>query len=160
MRPAAIILLILFLALAVLTGLLYFSANVTVTDIECIAEDAAEQEARFLQLREQAGAGTFTGTPFDTSGIGEAADCLFYTYTVHLRNETFLPLKAAEVQVSPMQDDLLQAPEDGPVTIPARGQGTVRAVILTKKGSHPVRELTLTYYLWGLPFSVKTAYSK
>ena len=165
MRAIAIILTAVSIALAGLTLALYITADVTVTDISCTAEDAAGREAEFLAIREQARNGIFTGTLFGSAGDGETApggagEYLFYTYTMLVNNNTFLPMKTAEIQVSPMNEDILQLPESRQAMIPPRGQGTVQATILTRKESHPVRELTLTYYLWGLPFTIRTAYSK
>ena len=159
MRPIAIILLVLCLAAAGFTGYLYFNTAVTVTGTECAAVDAVDQAALFEQLKAQTGAGTFTGTPFRTEDIGQAADYQFLTYTVKLRNTTFLKAETAELQVTPMNGDVLQTAEETPTDIPARGQGEIRATILTKKDMHSVRELIITYYLWGLPFSTKVTYS-
>ena len=133
MRPVAVILLLICLAAAGLTGYLYFTANVTVADITCVAVDA---------------------------DLGEAEDYQFYEYTVLLRNKTFVKAEVAEIQVTPMHGDVLQTADFRKTDIPARGEGQVTATILTAKGTHNVRELTLTYYLWGLPFSSRVTYSR
>ena len=160
MRPIAIILLVICLGLMGLTGYLYFTANVVITDIDCVAVDAADQEAFFDQLKSQVEEGVFTGTPFATGEIGKAADYQFYTYTVRLTNQTFLRLEVAEIQVTPMNGDVLQLAADGPKNVNARSRGSVDATILTGKDNHNVRELVLTYYLWGLPFTERVTYSK
>ena len=159
MRAAAIILLVLCLAAAGLTGYLYFNANVIVTEVSCVAADAADQAEMFAQLKAAAGNGTFTGTPFDTEEIGSAEDYLFYTYTVRVNNGSFVDAEVAEIQVTPMSGDVLQTGESAPRKIPARSEGTIQTTILTRKGSHNVREMTVTWYLWGLPFSAKAAYT-
>ena len=160
MRAAAIILLILCLAAAGLTGYLYFNTSVIITGITCIATDAAEQAELFAQLKTQAQNGTFTGMPFATAEIGEAGSYQFYTYTVHMTNQTFVKAEVAEVRITPMNGDVLQMTENEARTIPARKEGTVQATILTTKDMHNVRELTVTYYLWGLPFSERLTYSR
>lgn len=160
MRPLAVILLAVFLALAVYTGYLYINSQIVIRDIDCTATDAADQEALFLELKGQAAAGTLTGTPFAAEDLGDAADYQFYTYTVFLRNQTFIQAEVAEIQVTPMNGDVLQLREENPIAVPARNDGAVQATILTRKGMHNVRELTVTYYLWGLPFSLRTTYSE
>jgi hypothetical protein len=30
------------------------------------------------------------------------------------------------------------------------------ATILTEKNMHAIREVTITYYIWGVPFTMKT----
>jgi len=159
MRVLTIILLIVFLALAGLTGYLYLNTNVMVTGIDCAAVDALDQPELFQRLKEQADGGTFAGTPFDISEFGEEKDYQFFTYTVRLRNDSFVRAEVAEVQVTPMNGDVLQTAAENAVAIPARGRGNVQAVILTKKEMHSIRELTITYYLWGLPFSERVTYS-
>ena len=57
------------------------TANVIITGIDCVAVDAANQETVFEGLKDQVRTGTFTGTPFDTDGIGEAGSYQFFTYT-------------------------------------------------------------------------------
>ena len=37
--------------------------------------------------------------------------------------------------------------------------GAFTAAILTSREMHSIRELTLTYYLWGLPFSARVTYN-
>ena len=160
MRAAAILLLAVCLAAAGLTGYLYFSANVEITGIDCVAADAADQAAFFDSLKGQLEREVFTGTPFQTENLGEAGAYQFYTYTVHLRNDTFVRAEAAEVQVTPMNGDVLQTEEAQLRSVPARGEGQIQATILTEKDMHNVRELTVTYYLWGIPFSVRTTYSR
>ena len=104
-------------------------------------------------------AGAFAGTPFSTGDIGEAEDCQFYEYTLRLRNDTFLPAEVIEIQVTPMNGDILQTADPEARDLAPRSVGEFSAVILTDIGMHNVRELTLTYYLWGLPFSTRLTYS-
>ena len=160
MRVVAIILLVCCLAAVGLTGYLYLNTNVQVTGVGCVAADAAEQEGLFEALKAQVEKGTFVGTPFQTEGIGEARDYQFYTYTVRLANNTFVKAEVVEAMVTPMNGDVLQMAEDNPVSIPARSTGDVQATILTGKDMHNVREIMVTYYLWGLPFSIRTTFNR
>ena len=160
MRIAAILLIIVCLAAAGFTGYLYLTAQVTVSDIDCIAADAADQEEAFDLLKAQTEAGIFTGTPFDLGEIGDAQDYQFFTYTVQLRNGTFIQAEMAEFQITPMNGDVLQLEETQSKHISARSFGTIQGTILTKKGMHNVREINISYYLWGLPFALRTTYSK
>lgn len=160
MRWIAIGLLICFLAAVGLTGYLYLNANVRITGIDCVAADAADQPGVMEALKAQMTAGTFVGTPFETGEIGEPSGYQFYTYTVHLENGTFMKAEAVEVQVTPMNGDVLQMPENGMTVIPARTAGSAQATILTDREMHNVREILVTYYLWGMPFSIRTTYNR
>ena len=159
MKPLAIILLVLFLAALAGTGWLYFSANVTVEEISCVAYAAQDQPAVFQALKDQLASNAFTGTPFDVSDLGDPEDYQFFEYTLRLRNDTFLTAEVIEIQVTPMTGDVLQISDLDAHDLAPRSSGSFTAAILTTREMHNVRELTLTYYLWGLPFSVRTTYS-
>lgn len=160
MRVVAVLLMVLCLAAVGLTGYVYLTANVIITGIDCVAADAADQTELFQELKREIGAEAFTGTPFETRDLGEAGDYQFYTYRVQLRNDTFVRAEVAQIQISPMNGDVLQTPETGPREIPPRGTGEIQGTILTGKDMHNVREILVTYYLWGLPFSIRTTYSR
>ena len=160
MKPFAIILLVLCLAAVSATGYLYLTANITVEDISCVAYAAQDQRAVFQTLKDQLDTDTFTGTPFDVSGLGPAENYQFYEYTVQLRNDSFLKAEVVEIQVTPMNGDVLQVSDLDAHDLPARSSGAFTATILTAIDMHNVRELTLTYYLWGLPFSTRLTYSR
>ena len=82
----------------------------------------------------------------------------FYSYTVRLKNNTFLNAEAVELTVSPMNGDILQIGDTEMHTLRAQTSGDISAMILTAKGMHNVRELTVSWYFWGLPFSVRFPY--
>ena len=159
MKPVAIILLVICLACAAGTAYLYLDANLTVTDIRCTAYAAEDQLAVFQELKDQLSSDTFVGTPFDTEGLGNPEDYQFYEYTLSLRNATFLKAEIAEVQITPMNGDVLQLSALSAYDLNPRSEGTLTATILTPKSMHNVREMTLTYYLGGLPFSERLTYS-
>ena len=159
MKPVAIILLVICLACVAGTAYLYLDANLTVTDIRCTAYAAEDQAATFQELKKQLLSETFVGVPFDTEDLGEAEDYQFYDYTVTLRNATFLKAEIIEIQITPMKGDVLQLSDLSPHDLAPRSQGSLSATILTPKSMHNVREMTLTYYLGGLPFSERLTYS-
>ena len=160
MKPVAIILLILFLAALAGTGWLYLSANITVEDISCTAYAAQDQPAVFQTLKDQLAVNAFTGTPFDVSGIGDPEDYQFYEYTLRVRNDSFLRAEVIEIQVTPMAGDVLQISDLDAHDLAPRSSGSFTAAILTAREMHNIRELTMTYYLCGLPFSSRVAYSR
>ena len=159
MKTAGILLLVLCLACAAGTAYLYLTSNLTVTEIRCTACAAEDQAALFQELRRQISADTFAGTPFDTANLGDAGDYQFLEYTLFIRNATFLKAELLEVQITPMKGDVLQIGDLSPHDLAPRTGGTVAATILTSKSMHNIREITLTYYLGGLPFSERLTYS-
>ncbi len=155
MKPFAIILIILVLAAVVGIGWLYFSANLTVTFDTCIATDGVTQVDYFDQLKKQVSAGTFIGTRYGSKDLLTADQYKFLTYTVVLDNHAFLKAETAEIRITPMQDDILMIGDQEEHAVPAGKKGTLSATILTDRSAHSVREATVTWYFWGIPFSSK-----
>jgi len=160
MRPIAIILAVIAVCLTALTGYLYLITNMEVVGVGCVATDPVNDTETFESLKAQVTTGTFTGTPFHTDEIGDAGGYQYYTYTVRLKNRTFIDAQAVELQVTPMSDDVLQLPDESEHTLRSQATGDLSATILTTREAHNIRELTVTYYLWGLPFSTRLTYSR
>lgn len=160
MKYVALLMVVVLLASVAGVGWLYLNANVTVEATGVIAVEAATQPELFAQLRTQAETGYVTGTLFRQDTLTEAANYQFYTYTVRLKNNCFLTADMIEVQVTPMDGDVLQLGDDTARALPARTTGDIQATILTDVNMHAVRELNITYYMWGLPFTLRTTCGK
>lgn len=159
MKPAAIIALILFLAALGGVGYLYTTCQITVVDVGAQATAAADQPTLFDELKTQQERQEVIGTSYSKEELTAPEDYQFLTYSIRLSNTCFIPADNVEVQVTPMAGDVLQIGDTAIRTLPARATGDISATILTHAGSQPVRELMVTYYLWGIPFSVRTMYS-
>ena len=155
MKPFAIILIILVLAAVVGVGWLYFNANLTVTYDSCIATDGVTQADYFDQLKKQVASGSFIGTVYSDQDLLTADHYQFLTYTVTLDNHAFLKAETAEIRVTPMQGDILMIGDPAEHSVPSGKKGTLSATILTARDMHSVREATVTWYFWGIPFSEK-----
>lgn len=160
MKAFGIFLIILCLLAMTGVGYLYLTANLTVEACGVTAMEATDQQALFDELQARTEKGTLIGTPFTAAAFPKASDCLFYTYTVRLRNNCFLPADLVELQVTPISGDVLQIGDTEAHVLDGRSTGEIRATILTDRNLRNVRELTVTCYFWGLPFQVKTAYGK
>ena len=165
MKVFAIFLVIL--CLAALGGIIYLysTSGVFITGLGCTAQDAADQADLFLSLKNALAAETFTGTVYQTAPLeGEADEYQYLTYQVRLENRTAVPAEVVEIQVSPMDGDVLmvQDPESWAPSrrdLSPRSQAIFTVTVLTKKSMHSVRDLTVTWYLYGLPFSTTVTYS-
>jgi len=158
MKYVAILSVLVLIAAIVGVGYLYLTANVIVEAGGVIAVEAATQQELFGDLKQQAESGHVLGTAYTSAPLGEAGDYQFYTYTVRLRNNCFVTADMVEVQITPMEGDVLQLGDDTARALPARSTGDIQATILTRIGMHSVREMNVTYYMWGVPFHLKTAY--
>ena len=159
MKPFAIFLILLCIAALAGVGYLYMTANLFISGTGCIASDALDLQDTFLALKDAVADETFTGTVFSSSDPGDASDCQFYFYTVRLKNDAFLPAKSVELQITPMEGDILSYGDLARHDLPARSTGDYQITLLTSKAMHSIREITVTWYFWGLPFSAKATYS-
>lgn len=139
-------------------GYLYMTATVTVEATGVVAVEASTQPELFEQLRRQVETNSVLGTPFTSQPLGDAAGYQFYTYTIRLRNNCFIPAEMVELQVTPMQGDVLQLGTAVTQPLAARSTGDLSVTILTDINMHAVREVNISYYMWGIPFNLRTAY--
>lgn len=158
MKVVAILSVLVLIASLVGVGYLYLTANVTVEAIGVVAVEASAQPEYFAQLKQQAESQQVVGTAFTSQPLGDAESYQFLTYTVRLKNSCFVTADMVEVQVTPMQGDVLQMADTSARALSARSTGDLTATILTDIGMHAVRELNITYYMWGIPFSLRTTY--
>ena len=155
MKAAAIIIIVLCLAAVGGLGWLYLSSNISVSFVSCIATDAVTQPDYYNQLKKQISENSFTGTLFSPDLPETPETCQFYTFNVRMENRAFIPAEVIELQVTPMKEDLLQIGDPDSRSLASGRSAEFSATILTTKEMHNVRELTVTYYVWGLPLSAK-----
>ena len=161
MKAAAIISVILLIVCLLGVGVLYATSGMAVESVGVIAVEASTQPDLFSQLRQQVESGSVLGTAYTTqTWLDDASNYQFYTYTIRLRNDCFVPADMIEVQVTPMEGDVLQIGDYSVKQLTARTTGDLQVTILTAIGMHPVRELNVTYYVWGMPFTLKTTYGQ
>lgn len=153
MKPFAVILIILVLAAVVGVGWLYLNANLTVAFDSCIATDGVSQAEYYDRLKKEVSSGTFIGTLYGSQDLLTADQYQFLTYTVSLDNHAFLKAETAEIRITPMQGDVLMISDRPEHSVPAGKKEYLSATILTARDMHSVREATVTWYFWGVPFS-------
>lgn len=153
---------IVMIALVVLSlalvGYFFATAKVSITHYSANGVPATEQQALFDELKTQIAQSSFQGTLFQTTGLGDAADYAFITYTLRLSNQCLVPIDMVEVQVVPDPADALQVGDLNVHSLDAKSQGDITATLLTSKNSHSIRELIVTYYVWGVSFSIRETY--
>jgi hypothetical protein len=96
------------------------------------------------------------GVMFSQEEIGDAAEYAFITYTLELSNQCLVPIDMIEIQVIPQDGDVLQIGDFEVHSLQPKTSGIVTATILTLKDNHSVREVLITYYVWGVSFSIRT----
>ena len=152
MKRFAIVSVVLLLIALLGVGAMYMTSNVTVIAQGVTALEAYRNYDLFTDLSAHVRAGAFVAP----QELSSAEDYVFYTYTFRLENNTTLPAEMIEVQITPMSGDILQIGSDQVLTLPAHTIGDVTATILTSKDMHAIREANITYYIWGIPFTIRT----
>ena len=160
MKPFAIIMIILVLAAVCGIGYLYLTAKIDVQFVSCIATDTVSQLDYFNSLKARLASSAFTGTLFSSVEPGDADQYQFLTYTVRLNNHAFLKAEMIEIHITPMNGDVLQVGDEMPHDLPSGQQTDLSAMILTTREMHSVREATVSYYFWGIPFTAKLTLGK
>lgn len=160
MKPLAIFLVILVIAALVGVGYLYFTSNLTVSFASVVATDPMDQPDAFNQIKNALESETFVGTKFSALPLAGPEDCLFYTWTVHLENNSFLPADTIEIQITPMTGDILLLGDTQQHNLDSRASVDLSATVLTARKMHSVREAIVTWYVWGLPFSTRLTLGK
>ena len=155
MKWAAILMALVMIAAAAGVGYLYLNSTIRVDSVEVIATEAASQQATFEELKAQMAEDRVLGTSYGRKEIGEAEDYQFLTFRVRLDNRTALTADMVELSVTPLPQDVLQMRTEQSYNLLGHSRGDISATILTGKNSGTVREITVTYYLWGVPFSMK-----
>ncbi len=160
MKPFAIILIVLVLAAVCAVGYVYLTARIDVQFVSCIATDAVSQLDYFNDMRDKLTSGSFVGARFSSGDPGTADQYQFLTYTVRLNNRAFLTAEVIEIRITPMQGDVLQVGDEFAHDLPSGQQMDLSAMILTTREMHSVREATVSFYFWGIPFTTKLTLGK
>ena len=155
MKALGIFLLVLVLAAGAGIGYLYFNSNLTVTFSECIADDPVGRQDVFSSVAHSLEAGSFVGTRYSEEELTSPEDYLFYTWTMHLENHSFLTANVIEIQVTPMSGDVLRIGDPTEHTLSPFSETDLSVTLLTARSMHNVREAIVTWYVWGLPFSTR-----
>ncbi len=157
MKRAAILAFLLLLIAACGAFFLYLNSTVR---IDSVTVSATEGRARAEELRaidHALNLGAATGVVYDPDAVlSDPDDWVFYTYGITLSNGTRLDAEIIEAQITPMAGDVLQLWDGALYSLPAGATGTLYVTLLTRAEQHPMRELHVSWYSGGQPFSLRT----
>ncbi|MGI6235269.1 MAG: hypothetical protein ACOYI6_08485 [Christensenellales bacterium] len=166
MRKIAFVLALLALFAAGITiyGFAATRLDLRVDNVRALSDQ--EYQARFARLREQMSLGAVRGIVYDDQPLGDADDYVILEYTIAVGNRGFIPAEMVEAVVVPVRGDILcfsqQEAENRDInqgiTAPNGRETMLRCYLLTKKSLHAVREIQVSYYIWGNPYILKVQY--
>ena len=161
LKFAAIAAFSLLLVMVLLVGYLFLTAEVQVIDISAQGIPAGNDPSAFETLKASIDQQTFYGALYQKPlEWKDASEYVYLTYTLRIRNKCLVPIDMIEVQVVPQAGDILQIADLQVKSLDLKSEGDLKVQILAPKDTHPVRELIVTYYLWGVSGSIKTVYTQ
>ena len=158
LKSAMFLMVALVVLALLLVGYFFATARVSISAYQAEGHPATERADQFEKIKTELAQGSFIGTRFQTGELGTAEAYAFITYTLRLNNQCLVPVDMVEVQVVPDPNDVAQIGDVSVHSLDAKTQGDITATILTTRDSHSVRELIVTYYVWGVSFSIRETY--
>ena len=157
LKIVAIIMVALLLSMLLMMGYLFMTAEVTVEVVSSSGINASQQSEDFATLQMALETDTFMGTVFQKPEEWKSPEEYVYLrFDVKLRNGCLIPIDMIELQVVPQPTDILQLADHQVHSVEAKQETTVSAMILAPKDTHPVREIIVSYYVWGVSFQTRT----
>ena len=158
MKTAAIVLLTAVLILGGLMGYGLFNTSLAVVGKALQTFPATELPNEFLALKNAMEQRSLLGTVLNQSDLKDPEEYTYYVYTLRLKNPGLVAAEMVEMQIAPLpQDVLFYGPGEEIIIAPGKTYD-IQCVLLTKGETHPVRDLHITYYLWGHPQEVIHTY--
>ncbi|MDD3334568.1 MAG: hypothetical protein PHI98_03515 [Eubacteriales bacterium] len=156
LKIGAIVMASLLVVMLLMLSYLFLTAEVTVTNISSQGIPASDQQASFDSMKAALDQETFIGTVYQKPlEWKEASDYVFLNYSVTVHNGCLVPIDMIQVQVVPQPSDIAQLGDLAVHSLAAKTDGSIQAMILSPKDTHPVREIIVTYYVWGVSFQIK-----
>ena len=158
MRTVAIVMIVLVLAVGGCLGWALFHTNLQVTGKALQTVPARERAAQFDALRASVARQSLLGTQIKSGELGPKDDYSYYIYTLRLKNNGLVSAEMVEMQIAPIAGDVLFYGDTQEIAIRPGEERDVWCVLLTEGTPHSVRDIYVTYYLWGHPQEVKFTY--
>lgn len=158
MKAFALMMMVVVLVFGAVLGYGLFHANLQVIGKDLQVFSAASQPAQFEQLRVAVERNALVGTWLKNTLLSDAENYQYHVYTLRVENKGLVDAEMVEIQIAPLGSDVLYYGESGEVIIKAGQTRDIWCVLLTEGQTHDVRNMYITYYLWGNPYEVKFTY--
>ncbi|HHU03310.1 MAG: hypothetical protein ACOX54_09505 [Christensenellales bacterium] len=149
-----------------LLGVIIYGVVHTRLDIKLVAPTstpAKELANEFERWTNAHAIGAVQGVVYDETPIGSIEDYYFNVYGAEIKNNGLIPARMCEMQISPHKGDVLSysskvslgKDDNTEISIKPGESATLQLIMLTKSQENEVREITVSYYIWGKPFFIK-----
>lgn len=157
MRTLTWIVIIITLLCGGLIAYSLYAAELQVLQIDVQTVPAGAIPEVFDLLKEELAADAPMGRAYRQGPLAEGGDYVFHVYTLRLGNLGVLAADWVDLVLDPAPGSILQPTDDQPKNLPPMTQGDFRQVMLAEMGSQPGDKLTLTYFVFGRPYSIVVA---
>ncbi len=158
MKYLAIFLIVLVLALTGVVIYQAFNTSLVVVGKGFNKLAAADNPQEFAALQNNVANESVIGTIYQADALINPSDYSYYVYTLRLKNNGLLPMEMVEIQVAAGDSDILSYTDSSEISIKPGQTRDVWCVLVVKGEPHTVRQLHITYYIWGRPYRVKFTY--
>ena len=159
LKLAAIAAFSVLVVMLIMVGYLFMTSEVRVELVTAQGIPADNDPDAFAELMKAVDEATFQGTVFQKPQEWKAAsEYVYLTYTIRLQNDCLVPIDMIEAQVVPQSTDLLQIGDTTVRALSPKTAGEFQVQVLVPKDTHAVRDLIITYYVWGVSFTLRTTY--
>ncbi len=158
MKGVAIALIVAVFLAAGVIGYGLFNTTVQVIGKGLNTVPAADLQGDFEALRTAVSQGSFQGTVFKSGELGDARNYTQRVYLLRIKNPGLVRAEMVELQIAPIAQDVLFYGETGEIDIAPGETRDVWCVLLTEGETHDVRDIVITYYLWGHAHEVRFTY--
>ncbi len=155
MKYVAIILIIITLVAGGVAVYALLNTSLAVEGQGFQAINASDRSAEFFTLQSVMDRNALQGVVYREASLDDATAYNYYIYTLRLHNKCLVPAEMVELQVSPSMSDVLMYGESGEIAIAAGATRDVWCAVVTEGAPSAIREITITYYLCGNPYSVR-----
>ena len=158
MKTAAIVLMVLALLVGVCLcyGLYHTQLQVAGKGLEVLP--ALERLSQFDALKTAVQEQSLQGTVIRNAPLGSAENYTYYIYSLRLKNLGLVPAEMVEMQIGPTDNDILFYGDSQEIVIPPGQSKDVWCVLLTDGTPNALRDIYVTYYLWGHPQEMRYTY--
>lgn len=166
MKKFALVLLALALLAggAALWGFARAQLDMRVENVQVLP--AADYREEFDRLAGLLRSGAARGLVYDPALTGNAEDYVILQYTIEVSNRGFIGAEMLEAQIVPVKGDVMCYSQQEALgqdvnlsfDVPAGQTARYRCYLLTRKDLYGVRDIRMSYYIWGNPFFIKLTY--
>jgi len=156
MKKLSLFLLVIMIILLGAAAYLRLGARLIVTNAAVNVRGASTAPEEWASLFVDLTDGAFQGRVIADAGMSNSDDFEFRTYSIGLRNLGMLRAEWITIAVRAEEGDIIEYGEQRGFSLAPYSGGTITVRTLALASSPVERVVTVSYYVYGRPFSIET----